>query len=91
MCEWFARHCHHTVVISRFPSVNPSVHVIVCGAVLTIDGIELPTAGFDKFTVNGVAPKRGVQVELSPTTIFDPGNCIISYQPQEGAPNSEST
>lgn len=55
-------------------------------AVLTIDGIELPTTRLDELTASGAAPKPGAQVELPPTAIFDPGNYIISYQPQEGAP-----
>ncbi len=58
-------------------------------AVLTIDGIELPTVRLDELTSNGVAPKPGAQVELPPTAVFDPGNYIISYQPQAGAPINE--
>ena len=58
-------------------------------AVLTIDGIELPTVRLDELTSNGIAPKPGAQVELPPTAVFDPGNYIISYQPQEGAPINE--
>ena len=60
-------------------------------AVLTIDGIELPTTRLDELTANGATPKPGAQVELPPTAIFDPGNYIISYQPQEGAPIEEFT
>lgn len=60
-------------------------------AVLTIDGIELPTTRLDELTANGVTPKPGAQVELPPTAIFDPGNYIISYQPQDGAPITEFT
>ncbi len=60
-------------------------------AVLTIDGIELPATRLDELTANGVAPKPGAQVELPPTAIFDPGNYIISYQPQDGAPITEFT
>ena len=55
-------------------------------AVLTIDGIELPTVRLDELSSSGMAPKPGAQVELPPTAVFDPGNYIISYQPQEGAP-----
>jgi len=58
-------------------------------AVLTIDGIELPTVRLDELTSSGIAPKPGAQVELPPTAVFDPGNYIISYQPQEGAPINE--
>ncbi|MFA5774387.1 MAG: hypothetical protein WC864_03305 [Ilumatobacteraceae bacterium] len=58
-------------------------------AVLTIDGIELPTTRLDELTANGATPQPGAQVELPPTAIFDPGNYIISYQPQEGAPIEE--
>jgi hypothetical protein len=60
-------------------------------AVLTIDDIELPTTRLDELTANGAAPKPGAQVELPPTAIFDPGNYIISYQPQAGAPIEEFT
>lgn len=58
-------------------------------AVLTIDGIEFPTTRLDELTANGAAPQPGAQVELPPTAIFDPGNYIISFQPQEGAPLEE--
>ncbi|MHB1130234.1 MAG: hypothetical protein ACYC06_09330, partial [Ilumatobacteraceae bacterium] len=60
-------------------------------AVLTIDGFQLPTTRLDELTANGVTPKPGAQVELPPTAIFDPGNYIISYQPQAGAPIEEFT
>lgn len=54
-------------------------------AVLTIDGIELPTVRLDELFSGGMAPSPGAQVELPATAVFDPGNYIISYQPQEGA------
>lgn len=60
-------------------------------AVLTIDGFQLPTTRLDELTANGATPKPGAQVELPPTAIFDPGNYIISYQPQTGAPIEEFT
>ena len=58
-------------------------------AILTIDGIELPTTRLDELTANGASPQPGAQVELPPTAIFDPGSYIISYQPQTGAPIEE--
>jgi hypothetical protein len=55
-------------------------------AELTIDGILLPTTRLDELTSSGRAPTPGAQVELPPTAVYDPGNFIISYQPQPGAP-----
>jgi len=55
-------------------------------AELTIDGILLPTTRLDQLTSSGRAPSPGAQVELPPTAVYDPGNFIISYQPQPGAP-----
>lgn len=55
-------------------------------ASLTIDGIILDTTRLDELADPGKMPKPGAQVELPPTAIFDPGNYIISYTPQPGAP-----
>jgi hypothetical protein len=54
-------------------------------AVMFIDGIELPTTRLDELTSSGQQAAPGAQVELPPTAVFDPGNFIISYQPQVGA------
>ncbi len=55
-------------------------------ASLTLDGIALETTRLDELSAGGAAPKPGEQVEIPPTAIFDPGNNIISYTPQIGAP-----
>lgn len=55
-------------------------------ASLTIDGIALQTTRLDELAGNGALPKPGEQVDIPPTAIFDPGNNIISYTPQQGAP-----
>ncbi len=55
-------------------------------ASLTIDGIILDTTRLDELTDPSKPVKPGAQVELPPTAIFDPGNYIISYTPQDGAP-----
>lgn len=58
-------------------------------ATLSIDGIELPVTRLDELTTGGVQPAPGAQVELPPTAVFDPGNNVISFQPQPGAPIAE--
>ncbi|MDA3017241.1 MAG: hypothetical protein O2841_04310 [Actinomycetota bacterium] len=60
-------------------------------AVLFIDGIELPTTRLDELTSGGQQAAPGAQVELPPTAVFDPGNFIISFQPQVGAVIEELT
>lgn len=54
-------------------------------AVLTIDGIELPVTRLDELSASGARPAPGSQVELPATAVFDPGNNVISFQPQPGA------
>ena len=54
-------------------------------AVLILDGTELPVTRLDELT-KGTNAKPGSQVDIPPTAIYDPGNCTISYLPQEGAP-----
>ncbi len=54
-------------------------------SVLFIDGIELPTTRLDELTSSGQMATPGAQVELPATAVFDPGNFIISFQPQVGA------
>jgi len=55
-------------------------------ATLTIDGIELPVTRLDELSTGGAQPAPGAQVELPPTAVFDPGNNVISFLPQPGAP-----
>lgn len=55
-------------------------------ATLTIDGIELPTTRLDELVANGKQTTPGAQIELPATAIYDPGNYIISYLPQQGGP-----
>lgn len=55
-------------------------------AVLTIDDVELETTRLDELTANGTTPQPGAQVDMPPTAIYDPGNYIISFLPQQGAP-----
>ena len=54
-------------------------------SVLFIDGVELPTTRLDELTSSGQQATPGAQVELPATAVFDPGNFIISFQPQVGA------
>lgn len=54
-------------------------------SILFIDGIELPTTRLDELTSAGQQATPGAQVELPATAVFDPGNFIISFQPQIGA------
>ena len=60
-------------------------------AVMFIDGMELPTTRLDELTSSGQQAAPGAQVELPPTAVFDPGNFIISFQPQVGAIFEEFT
>ncbi|MFM7820737.1 MAG: hypothetical protein ACKPAF_07895 [Actinomycetota bacterium] len=60
-------------------------------AVMFIDGMELPTTRLDELTSSGQPATPGAQVELPPTAVFDPGNSIISFQPQVGAVIEEFT
>ena len=52
---------------------------------LSIDGIDLPVTRLDELTSSGAQPAPGAQVELPATAVFDPGNNVISFQPQAGA------
>jgi len=54
-------------------------------ASLNIDGIELPVTRLDELSSTGAQPAPGAQVELPATAVFDPGNNVISFQPQPGA------
>jgi len=54
-------------------------------ATLNIDGIELPVTRLDELTTGGAQPAPGAQVELPATAVFDPGNNVLSFQPQVGA------
>jgi hypothetical protein len=56
-------------------------------ASLEIDGIALETTRLDELSAEGnKSVEPGAQVEIPPTAIYDPGNYIISFTPQEGAP-----
>jgi hypothetical protein len=54
-------------------------------AVLVLNGLELPVTRLDELAGAGAPPRPGAQLEIPPTAIYDPGNFIISFQPQEGA------
>ena len=60
-------------------------------ATLFIDGIELPVTRLDELTSSGQQAAPGAQVELPATAVFDPGNFVISFQPQSGAMIEEFT
>ncbi len=53
---------------------------------LEIDGVELPTE-----LLGQVEVEPGVQIDLPPVAIFDPGTGVISFQPTDGAPIEEFT
>ena len=56
-------------------------------ASLEIDGIALETTRLDELSAEGNSSlEPGAQVEIPPTAIYDPGNYIISFTPQQGAP-----
>lgn len=52
-------------------------------AVLVLDGIELPVTRLED--VSGRLAEPGQQVELPPTAIYDQGNSLIRFEPQDGA------
>ena len=54
-------------------------------ATLNIDGIEIPVTRLDELSSSGAQPAPGAQVELPATAVFDPGNNVVSFQPQPGA------
>jgi hypothetical protein len=54
-------------------------------ATLTIDGIDIPITRLDELATLGRQPAPGAQVELPATAVFDPGNNVLSFQPQPGA------
>ena len=54
-------------------------------ATLSIDGIDLPVTRLDELATLGGQPAPGAQVELPATAVFDPGNNVLSFQPQPGA------
>ena len=55
-------------------------------AVLILDGIELETTN-----IGELEAQPGEQVALPPTAIFDPGNAVISFIPNENAAITELT
>ncbi len=54
-------------------------------ATISIDGIELPVTRLDELSSLVGQPAPGAQVELPATAVFDPGNNVLSFQPQPGA------
>jgi hypothetical protein len=52
---------------------------------LNIDGIDIPTTRLDELSSNAAPPKPGSQLDIPATAIYDPGNAVISFQPQKGA------
>jgi hypothetical protein len=55
-------------------------------AVLILDGIELETTN-----IGQLEAQPGEQIALPPTAIFDPGNAVISFIPNENAAITELT
>ncbi|MEN9645095.1 MAG: hypothetical protein RL238_1764 [Actinomycetota bacterium] len=51
--------------------------------VLVVDGLELPTVNIED--LQDVANKPGQQITLPPTTIYEPGNATLTFDPVEGA------
>ena len=50
--------------------------------VLVIDGLELETIDLDELRSQA---KPGQQVDVPPTTIFEPGNATLTFNPVEGS------
>ena len=51
----------------------------------------MPVTRLDELTSSGQQAAPGAQVELPATAVFDPGNFVISFQPQSGAMIEEFT
>jgi len=56
--------------------------------VLVIDGLELETVNLDE--LRGQA-KPGQQIELPPTTVYEPGNATLTFDPSQGSSIPEFT
>ena len=54
--------------------------------VLVIDGLELETVSLDEVRLNA---KPGQQVTVPPTTIFEPGNATLTFDPSPESSISE--
>ena len=54
--------------------------------VLVIDGLELETINLDEVRGSG---KPGQQITLPPTTIFEPGNATLTFDPSPESTISE--
>lgn len=50
--------------------------------VLVIDGLELETVNLDELRKNA---KPGQQIEVPPTTVYEPGNATLTFNPSEGS------
>jgi hypothetical protein len=53
--------------------------------VLVIDGVELETVSIDAQPNGGTSNDPGGQVSLPPTTIYEPGNATLTFEPSEDA------
>jgi hypothetical protein len=56
--------------------------------VLVIDGLELETVNLDELRKT---VKPGQQIELPPTTFYEPGNATLTFDPSEGSSIPEFT
>ncbi len=54
--------------------------------VLVVDGLELETINLDEVRGNA---KPGAQITLPPTTIFEPGNATLTFDPSPDSTISE--
>jgi hypothetical protein len=54
-----------------------------------IDGVDIETVGVDE--LGDIAAQPGVQVDLPPVTIFEPGNSTLTFTPSANAPITEFT
>lgn len=57
--------------------------------VLIVDGLELETVNIED--LQDTANKPGQQITLPPTTIYEPGNATLSFDPSDEAPIQEFT
>ncbi len=56
--------------------------------VLVIDGLELETVNLDELRSQ---TKPGQQIDVPPTTVYEPGNATLTFNPAEGSAISSFT
>lgn len=56
---------------------------------LSIDGVSIPTIDISEVSSDRVEP--GVQIDIPPGAVYEPGNATLTFIPSAGAPITEFT